>query len=129
MAAAVSAQQCHTRTKPSSGLPSDGSHHVWNELLSCEHMMGTMLKKCPKLCGESDVTERAFQRRGSPGTTHITELHHADLPQLADATVGRLRLQEELSQRHFFASEELPHGAAGCESSPPGEPLQETDSL
>lgn len=52
----------------------------------------------------------------APGMTHITELHHADLSQLTDATVGRLRLQEELSQRHFFASEELPHVAAGCGS-------------
>lgn len=91
--------------------------------------MSTMLKKCPELGGEADVKEIAFQRRRSPGTTYIAELHHADLSQLADATVGRLRLQEELSQRHFFASEELPHVAAGCESSPPGEPLQETNSL
>lgn len=60
--------------------------------------------------------------------THIAELHHADLSQLADTTVGRLRLQEQLSQRHFFAPEELPHVAAGCESSPPAEPLQETNS-
>lgn len=48
--------------------------------------------------------------------THVAELHHADLSQLADATVGRLRLQEELSQRHFFASEELPHVDGGCVS-------------
>lgn len=67
-------------------------------------------------------------RRGSPGMTHIAELHHADLSQLADTTVGRLRLQEELSQRHLFASEELAHVAAGRESSPPVEPLQETNA-
>lgn len=61
--------------------------------------------------------------------THIAELHHADLPQLADATVGRLRLQEQLSQRHLFTPEELPHVAAGCECSPPAGPLQEANSL
>lgn len=29
--------------------------------------------------------------------THISELHHTDLPKLADTAVSRLRLQEELS--------------------------------
>lgn len=54
-----------------------------------------------------------------PHRTYITELHHADFSKLADATVGRLRLEEELSQRHFFTSEELPHVADGRERSAP----------
>lgn len=40
---------------------------------------------------------------------YISELDHAEFSQLAHATVGRLRLEEELGQGHLFASEELPH--------------------
>lgn len=40
---------------------------------------------------------------------YISELDHAEFSQLAHATVGRLRLEEELGQGHLLASEELPH--------------------
>lgn len=63
-------------------------------------------------CQKTSVIQR-------PDRTYITELHHADFSKLTDATVGRLRLEEELSQRHFFTSEELPHVADGRERSAP----------
>lgn len=63
-------------------------------------------------CQKTSVIQR-------PDRTYITELHHADFSKLADTTVGRLRLEKELSQRHFFTSEELPHVADGRERSAP----------
>lgn len=51
--------------------------------------------------------------------THVSELHHADLPQLADTAVGRLGLQEELGQSHLLAAEQLPHDAALALTPPP----------
>ena len=48
-------------------------------------------------------------------TTHITELHHSDLSQFADAAVGRLWLEVELGQGHLLTSEEFPHdGVVWC---------------
>lgn len=43
--------------------------------------------------------------------TYVSELHHADLPQLTDTAVGRLRLKEELGQGHLLTAEQLPHNA------------------
>lgn len=130
MAAAVSAQQRATRAQRlSQGFPAVALIMCGMNSFSWEHMMSTMLKKCPELGADEARRLAHSSDEEARGTTHIAELHHADLPQLADATVGRLRLQEQLSQRHFFASEELPHVAAGRESSPPAEPLQETNSL
>lgn len=43
--------------------------------------------------------------------TYVSELHHADLPQLTDAAVGGLRLKEELGQGHLLTAEQLPHNA------------------
>lgn len=57
------------------------------------------------------------------GETHVTELHHPNLSQLTDTAVGRLRLQEELRQRHLLTPEEFPHlrgGFAGAPARPPG---------
>jgi len=45
--------------------------------------------------------------------THVAELHHPDLAELADTAVRGLRLQEELGQRHLLTSEEIPHDANG----------------
>lgn len=43
--------------------------------------------------------------------TYISELHHANLPQLTDTAVGGLRLEEKLGQGHLFTAEQLPHNA------------------
>lgn len=49
--------------------------------------------------------------------TYIAKLHHPDLSQFTDTTVGSFGLEEELSQRHLFTSEEFPHVAEGSELS------------
>lgn len=41
--------------------------------------------------------------------TYVTELHHPDLSQFTDTTVGSFGLEKELSERHLFTSEEFPH--------------------
>lgn len=51
--------------------------------------------------------------------TYITKLHHPNLSQFTDTTVGSFGLEEELSQRHLFTSEEFPHVAEGYECSAP----------
>lgn len=40
---------------------------------------------------------------------YVSELDHAQLPQLTDAAVGSLGLQEELGQSHLLTAEQLPH--------------------
>lgn len=49
---------------------------------------------------------RTWDRRQA--STHISELHQAQLSQLTDAVVGRAGLEEELHQAHLLAAE---HGA------------------
>lgn len=61
--------------------------------------------------------------------TYITELDHPDLSQFTDATVGRFWLEEELSQRHLFTSEEFPHVAEGRERSAPQNPWKLNDDF
>lgn len=41
--------------------------------------------------------------------TYISKLDHAQFSQLADAAVGSLRLEKELSQGHLLAPEQFPH--------------------
>lgn len=65
----------------------------------------------------------ALQKHVEQQWTYITKLHHPDLSQLTDATVGSFWLEEELSQRHLFASEQFPHVAEGWALSTP-EPLE-----
>lgn len=55
----------------------------------------------------------ALQNHVDEQWTYITKLHHPDLSQLTDTTVGSFGLEEELSQRHLFASEQFPHVAEG----------------
>lgn len=41
--------------------------------------------------------------------TYISKLDHTQFPQLTDAAVRCLRLEEELGQGHLLTSEQLPH--------------------
>lgn len=44
-----------------------------------------------------------------PGTTHVSELHQPQLPELSHAAVGSLHLQEELHQAHLLTPEDGGH--------------------
>ena len=59
-------------------------------------------------------------RRTRGAGTYVTKLDHSQLSQLAYTAVGRLWLEEKLSQGHLLASEELPHGSSFLVSDPDG---------
>ena len=46
--------------------------------------------------------------------TYVSELHTSSLTQLCDRRICSLRLDEELTEAHLFASEKRPHAAPGC---------------
>lgn len=88
-------------------------------------MLGTSLRVYQASVGRKwpsvGNTHRAIMTQRTAGwqRTYITKLHHPDLSQFTDTAVGSFRLEEELSQRHLFTSEEFPHVAEGCERSAP----------
>lgn len=85
---------------------------------------GTSLEEQVLLCAKKSANLQTIKQVGFRGQrqTYITELDHPDLSQFTDATVGRFWLEEELSQRHLFTSEEFPHVAEGRERSAPQNP-------
>lgn len=56
---------------------------------------------------KTEVSEKKFNLV----CTYVSELHHADLPQLTDTAVGWLWLEEKLGQGHLLTAKQLPHNA------------------
>lgn len=60
-------------------------------MLSWEHMMHEGMHRLSSVADAADFSQKDFQNPiYAHSRTHITELHHPDLSQLTDTTVGSL---------------------------------------